>query len=123
MSASDHLSPQQFKVHFIHEPYTADQSDVDAHETPYLTSAGQSMPLIRAMKGDREVGHIQLYPTGHVAGLEVDPQHQRQGIATGLWKEAVRAGYGPKHYPDRQTAEGTAWARSLKKKTTSFYLY
>lgn len=53
-----------------------------------------------------------------VINIEVDPEHQRQGVATAVWNEAHRLAEEnaripkPKHSPDRTNA-GDAWARAV----------
>ena len=64
-----------------------------------------------------DVAHLAWNARG-VHNIEVPTEHQRRGVATGLWNEAHRLAEqnaripAPKHSADR-TTEGDAWARSV----------
>jgi GNAT superfamily N-acetyltransferase len=55
--------------------------------------------------------------TGELEHIEVAPRQRRQGIATGLWREAHRlateTGVTPPQHSPKRTKTGDAWARSL----------
>ena len=94
MTASDHLSPAQFSI----EP-----------------SQRWDLRKYSAMRGDEKLGHIQIalgpvQPT--VSDVYVEPEHQRQGVATALWEHAKQ------QHPDLRhsmylSRDGEAWVRSL----------
>jgi len=83
-----------------------------------------------AKDGDRIVGQLHTHGStgydpdvgartraGEVGYLDVDPGHQRRGIATSLWQQAHDyAGKNdlakPVHSKDR-TADGDAWAQKV----------
>ena len=45
--------------------------------------------------------------------IEVDPDHQRQGIATGMWEHAHSVASRPLVHSALRTDDGDAWARSV----------
>jgi GNAT superfamily N-acetyltransferase len=78
--------------------------------------------LFTAHKDGQQVGKLQLQRGGTVDYVEVHPDYQRQGIATGLYnfakQESERTGGTlpyPVHSPMR-SPEGDAWAKSTKEK-------
>lgn len=64
---------------------------------------------LTAHVGGSQVGFMTLFPSGMVDNVEVDPSHQRQGVATALWRHAETLGLNPEH-SEVQTDEGAAWA-------------
>ena len=113
MSRNEEFHSARAPLSFAHESSTAEQEDVDYYDMPeYLSEPGERLHHITAHRGDTEVGWLTLHPTGHVANIEVDPAHQRSGVATALWQEAQRSGLDPKH-SGRFTPEGLAWARKV----------
>ena len=63
------------------------------------------------------IGHMLLHPflggsTRKVRNISVDPEHQRNGVATGMWNYAISQGLKPSHSADRTDA-GDAWARTV----------
>lgn len=56
--------------------------------------------------------------TGHVLDIRVDEDHQRQGVATGMWDAGHAAAAGdravvqPRHSSER-TGAGDAWAKAV----------
>lgn len=72
---------------------------------------------INAMRGGEKLGHMS-WDRKRIVNIDVDPEHQRQGVATALWNEGHRlAGEvqripQPRHSADR-TTKGDAWARSV----------
>ena len=97
MAAEDHLNGYQFHYH-----------------SPDM---GISMHRVEALKDDTTVGVLE-WNRRHVTSLAVRPEHQRQGIATQMWKHANAAANTyqkvprPKHSSDRTDA-GDAWARKI----------
>jgi GNAT superfamily N-acetyltransferase len=69
------------------------------------------------------VGDLEWYSRGnnHISHIEVEPNHRRQGVATGMFGYAhevaktTRGVQPPKHSPDR-TNDGDAWAKSTGKR-------
>ena len=80
---------------------------------------GGSKPhhLLTAHRGDTEVGKMR-WSSNSIRGIHVEPEHQRQGIATALWNQGQSLASenksipAPKHSRDR-TKDGDAWARSV----------
>jgi GNAT superfamily N-acetyltransferase len=69
--------------------------------------------LIQAVHPNEGViGHMLIGHTNELRNIMVNPEFQRKGIATGMWKYAKSQGYNPEHSMDR-TDEGDAWAKSL----------
>lgn len=69
--------------------------------------------------GIRPIGSMSWHhQTGEVRGIDTDPGHRRQGVASSMWAEGQRvAGETrgvklPKHSAQRTTA-GDAWAKSV----------
>lgn len=59
------------------------------------------------------VGHLTWHPQTHkITGLNVDPDEQRKGIATAMWKMGQSIRPRPQHSADR-TRAGEAWAKSV----------
>lgn len=62
------------------------------------------------------IGHMLLHPLVNgkrkVRNIVVNQDHQRQGVATGMWNYAQEQGLKPRHSADR-TNDGDAWARSV----------
>jgi len=88
------------------------------HETIHEDMGG-TVPVhqVTALSEGEPVGSMQ-WTARELQGVQVVPQHQRQGIATGLWNEGHRLAEehgripSPKHSSDR-TKAGDAWARSV----------
>jgi GNAT superfamily N-acetyltransferase len=58
---------------------------------------------------------------GHIMDIHVDPEHQRKGVATGMYSEAKRTSSAlglptPRHAESR-TKSGEAWSKS----TSDYY--
>jgi predicted GNAT family acetyltransferase len=76
--------------------------------------------VFTAHKQGQQVGKLQLQPGGTIDHVEVDEEHQRQGIATGLHRFATnyadKSGGEdvpyPVHSPIR-SEEGDAWAKKI----------
>ena len=90
-------------------------------ETLYDTvDVGASSPWhrVRAMAGEKQLGVMTWTSKRNSINVSVEPEHQRQGIATHLWNEGHRiAGENkevpkPKHSADR-TRAGDSWARKV----------
>jgi GNAT superfamily N-acetyltransferase len=84
---------------------------------------------ISARRKGREVGQMGVYrqdvgdsvrhgamhhKKGSVAQLLVEPEYQRQGIGTAMWRHAKKHGLEPKH-SHIQTDAGKAWAAKVGK--------
>jgi GNAT superfamily N-acetyltransferase len=103
MSADEHLSPVQFSHHpggaFPGEP---------------------NYPHVAASVGGKRVGEL-VWATGYhhpfdningqIQDVQVDPEHRRKGIATGMLQYARGIDSSVKHSPD-QTEDGQEWAES-----------
>jgi hypothetical protein len=63
------------------------------------------------------VGNMR-WSNKQVRNVMVNPEHQRQGVATAMWQEGHRLASenqripAPRHSPDR-TSAGDAWAKSV----------
>lgn len=74
--------------------------------------------LFTAHKDGQQVGTLQLQQGGTVDYVEVHPDYQRQGVATGLYNFAKQqhfASGASLPYPEHSTMrspEGDAWAKS-----------
>ena len=107
-------------VHLKAVQYPADQVDVNDYESPHLTLPAMWREIQAYVPGSHphdhidggtHIAHMTLYPTGHIARLEVADKYQRQGIATRMWHAARSRGWEPKdEAPDRLTQDGAAWA-------------
>ena len=74
---------------------------------------GEGHTTITAETKDGDpVGVLALDPQGYVSKVEVEPAHQRRGVATGMWNHAKALGLGPRH-DILQSAEGRAWASKV----------
>jgi GNAT superfamily N-acetyltransferase len=123
------LSPDQFKMF----PATPKEMGGVPHHTVEVwapehagTDWAQARPEERNQyagssvdPGTRPMGSFSWHhKTGEIRGLYVEKEHQRQGIATSMYRHAgevagqTRGVATPKHSPDR-TDSGEAWARSL----------
>jgi len=102
MPAHEHLG-----VQFVTKHYPASE-----------TGKSFSQHRVSAMVGDRRVGTMSWSGKLGVHNVEVDPEYQRQGIATALWQRGHQEAAAdpkvpaPKHSADR-TEAGDAWARSV----------
>lgn len=67
--------------------------------------------------GEGEVGSINWMPasggTAEVGDISVKGSHQRQGIASQLWKQAQKATKGNIRHSSNRTAAGDAFARAV----------
>ncbi len=78
---------------------------------------GSEHNVIARDPGGDFVGNMR-WSAKQVRNVMVNPEHQRQGVATGMWNEGHRLAETnakipkPKHSPDR-TNEGDAWAKSV----------
>jgi GNAT superfamily N-acetyltransferase len=99
MAAVDNMHPQQFG---------------DLTLTYRSRDEGSRRPdhVIEAHHPDEGiVGKLSIKgTTSKVEGIEVDPDRQRQGIATAMWNFA--SPLKPRHSNDRTNA-GNAWAKSV----------
>jgi GNAT superfamily N-acetyltransferase len=86
----------------------------------FAPGTGPWAHVFTAHKDGKQVGKLQLQRGGTIDIVEVDPEHQRQGIATGLYKFAVshaeKSDGQETPYPQQssiRSKEGDAWAKSL----------
>jgi GNAT superfamily N-acetyltransferase len=47
-----------------------------------------------------------------VGTVQVEPEFQRKGIATAMWRYAKQQGFNPVHSPN-QSPSGKPWAKSV----------
>lgn len=80
--------------------FTVVRSAAHARGWKFLTSDGT------------EVGLVYLKHGGEIEWISVAHDHQRQGIATLMWKFLVEHGQQPRHSSVR-TYEGNAWASTI----------
>ena len=110
MSASDHLSKEQF-------PYTYSYSN--SEEEPWTEHTVEAHN-----KGER-VGFMAFGHSGGVIDMGVAKEHQRKGVATGMWNHALSLrGTTDKasgiripsvEHSAHRTRQGEAWAKSTGK--------
>src|SRR5262249_42005548 len=62
---------------------------------------------------DFQLGHLVIDANGKILVVEVEREHRRQGIATGMYEELLAAGYRVEHDWDNMRDDGAAWAKSL----------
>ena len=102
MTAADNLQPRQFG------DYTLRYREQDQ-------AWGESRHNIDAHLGDRVIGRLNwggAEPSGKINTIQVDPTHQRHGVATAMWKYGQEMQTKPVHSNDR-TREGEAWSRAV----------
>jgi ribosomal protein S18 acetylase RimI-like enzyme len=81
-------------------------------------SPGGSITHVTATRRKKKLGSMMMHNEpgaahhGRLMNVEVEPQHQRKGIATAMWQHAERSGIKPQHSPHR-TDEGQAWASKV----------
>ena len=96
MSAQDNLSPKQFNLYF-----RKSDSSRGLHE-------------VTAYKGDDQVGELKWRAdTGEIHNIEVEGHHQREGIATQMYKYAQRQRVIRPQHSAVRTEEGDLWAQSV----------
>lgn len=81
-------------VTFTHQPASYGETLVQAHHPDHGV-----------------IGHLLIGAFHNVRNIMVNPEHQRKGVATGMWNYAKQQGLEPEH-SDIRTEEGTAWAKS-----------
>jgi hypothetical protein len=67
--------------------------------------------IIDAYHGAHDVGSAVFDPDGTLNELNVNPEHQRKGLATAMWDHAKSLGINPQHSNVR-SRQGDAWAKS-----------
>lgn len=103
MAATRHLSPLQFE----HEVNARGIHRLDAVDTQ-----GNSMGYMTwHSKPDVDEGYTKYLPN-EIGNLQVDPEHQRKGVATALYHEGLKRNPQLAHSPYR-TDQGDAWARTV----------
>lgn len=99
------LNERQFGEYTLR--YKPPDMDMPRHTILALHPKGQ------ATTEGRYAGSMTWHPGSHeITGVHVDEQHQRQGVATEMWKMGQDLRPRPKHSADRTNA-GDAWARSV----------
>jgi len=95
VSASDNLSPTQFKDYSL------------------IVNKGDESHLIEAYKGKYgPIGHLEWSAdTGEIKDVNVTPEHQRKGLATAMFNKAKTI--TPVKHSAVRTPEGDAWAKSV----------
>jgi hypothetical protein len=63
--------------------------------------------------GQLHLGFIRSNGNRKVRNVLTKVEHQRKGIATGMWSYAKANGLNPEHSPDSQTDEGKSWAKKV----------
>lgn len=105
MAAKDHLSKVQFNL---------TQSEKEPWTEHKLT----------ANLGGKEVGYLHWGNAGGVIDVNVDKEHRRKGIATGMWNHALSlaGSTGPEgvrvptvEHSSHRTKSGESWAKSTGK--------
>jgi hypothetical protein len=81
-------------VAFSHENRPYDEVTVHAHHPEH-----------------GHIGKMELSKFGEVKDVIVADEHQRKGVATGMWNYAKQQGLNPEH-SDSRTPAGDAWAAS-----------
>ena len=110
MSASDHLSKSQF-------PYTFSYKNTE--------NEGLIDHAVNAYHKGSHVGYMVFGHAGVVEDINVDKEHQRKGVATGMWNHAVSLGGSTDkatgvripniEHSENRTAQGEEWAKSTGK--------
>jgi GNAT superfamily N-acetyltransferase len=109
MSAGDSLHPVQF--HLI----TKNQVNGGPEHAIHATQAGQVVGQMRWTGA-----YSDLHEPGEIRGIRVDPEHQRKGVASGMYA-AGRAfadlhGIEEPQHSSNRTKAGDAWAHSVTPK-------
>lgn len=73
---------------------------------------------ITASLNGKEVGWLQLEPSGRVEDIQVANEHQGKGIGTAMWRHAEKLHHtgqipNPPKHSDYRTYEGEFFARSV----------
>jgi GNAT superfamily N-acetyltransferase len=96
------------------------RNNADFNGVTYTHKADKLSALIQAIHPENgTVGHMLLgferkNRGRNVRNIMVNPEHQRQGIATGMWNYAKEQGLNPEHSdPTSQTDEGKSWAKKV----------
>jgi GNAT superfamily N-acetyltransferase len=92
------------EFHSAASGYTYEQWDDDPEE-------GHTAFTATSPEGD-DVGTMMIDHTGEVTRIDVEPEHRRKGVATGMWNYARSQGHTIRH-SDMQTEEGRAWASAV----------
>jgi 2'-5' RNA ligase len=62
-------------------------------------------------KSGEHAGFAEFAADGGLDEIEVNPEHQRKGVATGIWEHAKSVGINPQHSNVR-SSDGDEWAHS-----------
>jgi GNAT superfamily N-acetyltransferase len=122
MSASDNLSPLQFKFTPAESEHVPSPKEI-YYGLPHAHSI-ETLHRVDALNSEgSRVGRIQWEPrNGRVESIGVEPALRRKGIATTLWHEAhtnaQREGLVHPVHSDVQMPDGQAWAAGLSQNAT-----
>ena len=99
MSAEDNLSPTQFK----------------GYDLIFNKGDEKGSHMVEAYLGKTgPIGHLEWgAQTGKVLNVQVDPEHQRKGLATAMWNIANNAGVTKPVHSLGLSNEGSQWKKSL----------
>lgn len=110
MAASDNLSKNQFPLSYSYS---------NKEEEPWTEHT-----IIAKSKG-KEVGFLTFGHSGGVIDIGVSKEHQRKGVATGMWNHALSLGGSTDktsgiripniEHSAHRTRQGEAWAKSTGK--------
>lgn len=110
MAASDNLGRQWTDVqHYYHGYIPQKYGGYDESESHLAPKVHH----FEAHSGGKMVGFLQLFGSGEVANIEVN--HERQGIGTGLVKFAREMGHTPQR-SDAETREGKRFFSAMAKR-------
>lgn len=100
MSAENNLSSNQFKE----------------YQLIFNKGDNNGSHLIEAYQNKiGPVAHLEWgAQTGKVLNVQVDPEHQRKGLATAMWDKAHTVGVNTPVHSLGLSAEGAKWKKSLK---------
>jgi len=84
-----------------------------SHRLRRMSLSDDEVVICEACDGPQRVGLLVLAPDGLILALEVEPERQREGIATAMYRRVLADGYEPRHDWEHMTPEGAAWVASL----------
>ena len=96
----------------------------DFHQYTFQYSGGGDSHVVTAMHPDSQypIGYMEwARDTGENVSVDVDKEHQRKGVATGMWnfaKNVAANSDGKIRRPQHsrvQTKSGKAWAKKVGK--------
>lgn len=100
------LNKQQFKDYTLtFKPSKYKEYDDDTDLPPHK--------IVATHKG-KNVGHLEWHPFGsEIAGVGINEEHRRKGVATAMFNMANELTKGALHHSSTITPEGEAWARGM----------